>query len=113
MMFVVLLSTLAAGCINAPDYPDAPASGVITLRNNLAGDAVTAFRVRPAGGTEWKGYNYIALVIGGKLDAGMQIDFHVPPGRLDLRVESNRGRYWTFTDFVVDEGGTRVLDVTQ
>ena len=112
--FVVLMLLLpvCSGCIDAPDYPDAPRSGIIVLKNALFDEYLVTFRVRDSGTYEWKGYNYFWHVSDHELPPEMSIAFFVPPGTLDIRVESDEDRYWTWYDFRVVEGKSYDLTVT-
>ena len=102
-----------AGCIDAPDYPLAPPSGIITLRNSLADEAIEMFRIRASGTNEWKGYNYISLIPAAELAPGKDVDFHVPLGYIDVRVESDANRDWTYDSVLIEDGRTRILQVTE
>lgn len=111
---IILSVIVFTGCNPIePDYPEVPKSGKLTLINNLDNDTLIVFRIRQTGSTEWKGYNYFNHVTGRLLKPDYQIDFYLPVGRLDLRIESTGNRFWTFNNYLIEESKTYELEVTE
>ena len=101
-----LLLVMLAGCESPPTFPAPPRSGLIHITNNSVHD-VSIFRYRVSGQIDW-GRNIIDK--GSDILSGDYAEYYMPPGSLDVRLETaDEVYFWNFKQVDVPLNGTYTL----
>jgi len=99
----------AAGCDAQPEFPSAPASGIITVRN-MSSVTFHVLRFRPSDEIDWsRDYLGSGTVIPA---GGGEVSYHMPVGTFDFLVENIFDEeYVEFKNIPIIEGREYTLTI--